>query len=146
MNTTVIKPKSDVEIAMADVYLGNVLVNVGSWHVFSTETLEHRDLLMELEDTGAITFRMHYADKFPHGVKAYELTELGLEILEEVVEKTTKDKARAQAAADAANKQREFYRTESSLTGWQKRVSLAKAKAAQDAQAKEALRVIEVQT
>jgi DNA-binding PadR family transcriptional regulator len=157
MSTTVIKP-SNAAVRKADIYLANVLVNCGSWHllhedallraqkVVSDETLQHREILASLLDEGVLAMRVHYADKFPNGVQAYELTELGLATLEEVVETVTKDKDRAQEAADAAVEQREFYRRETSLAAWQARVAADRLKKAQEAQIKEALRVIEVET
>lgn len=92
-------------------YLAKLLIDVGRWHLYSVETLEHREALEVLGDADLIQMRKHYAKAFPDGVDAYELTEKGLEKLEELA---------GQQFADEACNNREHYRTCCTATTWRK--------------------------
>lgn len=82
-------------------YLAKLLIDVGRWHLFSVETLEHREALEVMADANLVQIRMHYAKKFPEGIQAYELTETGVEKLEELA---------GAGFADEAVENREHYR------------------------------------
>lgn len=96
----------------ADHYLRYLLEHVGTWHLYSQETMQHGQGIAMLGDKELIQFRTHFADMYPNGIQAYELSEKGLDTLEALA---------GQEAADEAVEQREFYRKETSREGWEAR-------------------------
>jgi hypothetical protein len=92
-------------------YMAKLLIDVGRWHLYSVETLEHREALEVLGDAYLIQMRKHYAKRYPDGVDAYELTEAGLEKLEELA---------GMKFADEACENREHYRTCCTKDTWRK--------------------------
>lgn len=103
-------------------YLAKLLIDVGRWHVFSAETLEHAKALEVMENCYLIQFRDHYGEKFPDGVRAYELTEQGLDKLEEMGEraavKAGAKKGFGAKLADQALEDRDFYRANAAKDTW----------------------------
>lgn len=96
---------------MPKQYLAKLLIDVGRWHLYSVETLEHREALEVLGDAYLIQMRKHYAKRFPDGVDAYELTEAGVEKLEELA---------GPKFADEAVENREHYRNCCTAATWRK--------------------------
>lgn len=103
-------------------YLAKLLIDVGRWHVYSAETLEHRTAIEVMADANWISIRDHYGEMFPDGIRAYELTERGLDKLEEMC-----DRAAAKAGAkkgfgakmaDQALEDRDFYREHAAKDTW----------------------------
>lgn len=90
-------------------YLAKLLIDVGRWHLYSAETLEHREALEVLGDAGLMRMRKHYAKAFPDGIDAYELTDAGLDKLEELTN---------QKFADEALENRIHYQTCCTETTW----------------------------
>lgn len=95
--------------------VATMLANIGDELVDSPNTRAHLHAILWAGDKGYITIRKHFADKFPTGVNAYEITEKGLDYLEEIA---------GDKVADYALTQREWHRRETTLDGWAKRRAL----------------------
>jgi hypothetical protein len=96
---------------MAQFWIGSTDVNfmltqIGGWHIGCYNDQEARQAVEYAKERRWIGERIHYADAFPEGSLAYELTDAGLERVRAVYG----DKGHA-----AAQKQRQWYRNRSHL-------------------------------
>lgn len=89
--------------------LVKLLTQVTRVHVDNPDSWPHHPAIYHCADKGWITIRQHFAEKFPQGVNAYEITDTGLEVLEEY--------GGTDAALEALD-DRTFYRTNTSQEAW----------------------------
>jgi hypothetical protein len=110
-----------------DQLLARVLFNCPFWHTDPTMITYpgHRTAVEALGERDMITTRTHFADEYPNGIVAFEITENGLDLLENLV---------GSELADEALEQRAWYRENSSYEGWMKRVRQSIVKRALDEQ------------
>lgn len=116
-----------------DEYIKKVLREIGAWHVGGEQHRRHRDVIAIMQDTGLIDIRAHYAQRYPEGIPAFEVTELGLETYEEMWERSTDEKT-AQAETDVLCAEREWYRENTQVHNWK----AARAASIQGEEAKKA--------
>lgn len=102
----------------SDQLLARVLFNCPFWHTDPTMIRHpgHEEAIQVLGEKGMITVRRHYADEYPNGINAFEITENGLDLLEDLV---------GLELTDEALQQRTWYRENSSYEAWMARVRLA---------------------
>lgn len=98
-----------------DQLLARVLFNCPKWHQDPTMIRYpgHADVIHLLGDAGLITTRKHFADLYPEGITAFEITDKGLGVLEAML---------GLPLLEEAAVQRDWYRANSSYEGWMKRV------------------------
>lgn len=98
-----------------DQLIARVLFNCPFWHKDPTMITYpgHAAVIEVLGERGFITVRQHFADEYPLGLTAFEITEDGLDFLEAMV---------GPDLADDALKERTWYRENSSYDGWMARV------------------------
>lgn len=106
-----------------DQLLARVLFNCPFWHTDPTMIAYpgHKAAVEALGERGMITTRRHFADEYPNGIAAFEITENGLDLLEDLI---------GPDLTDEALEQRTWYRENSSYEGWMERVRLAIVKRA----------------
>lgn len=102
-----------------------MLQNIGKMHVDHPNTIKHVEAILYCGDKGLITIREHFAERFPLGVKAYEVTDKGIALIEEYAGET---------AAIEVIEDREFYRKNSTQQAYQARVEAERIAAAVKAQ------------
>lgn len=112
----------------SDQILARVLFNCPFWHADPTMIMYpgNKQAVQALGEEGMITTRQHFADEHPNGIVAFEITENGMDLLEDLL---------GSELADDALKDRTWYRENSSYEGWMKRVREAIVKRAIDEKA-----------
>lgn len=96
---------------MAQFWIGATDVNfmlteIGGWHVDCYNDREARKAVEYAKEQGWVGRRTHYAEAFPEGSPAYELTDAGLDRVRKVYGET---------GYAAAHKQRQWYRDRAHL-------------------------------
>jgi len=86
-----------------DVSLHRVLADIGGWQVGCENAIEVLQAVTYVFHAGWITHRTHYSAICPEGIEAYEVTDAGMEKIEEWG-----------GDVSAAIKKREWYRANSS--------------------------------
>ena len=114
------------QVEQADLLLRHVLVNVGTWHCdgFNFKGPDrlwriYTPIIEELAQKQLIKVRMHYAKMCPQGVKAWEITDEGLDVLEQLDKKITGRVKFYEEAIDDRN----FYRNNTTLEAFKKQAS-----------------------
>lgn len=108
-NTTTTPATLLADVQIAGTSMRWMLSEIGGWHVESIETVSNTDAIFYAGDKGLIEIRMHYAEKYPEGVKAYELTDKGILVLERLA---------GEDVAAEAHRKRQFYRDNTRLLNW----------------------------
>lgn len=98
-----------------DQLIARVLFNCPRWHTDPTMIAYpgHKTAIQVLGERELITIRRHYADRYPAGIQAFEITDKGLDVVAEML---------GEELAQETLRQRTWYQQNSSYDAWMTRV------------------------